>query len=276
MQQHLILSIVLLAFQAFATSYSLAQEVPETGEIVLHAIDADTKQPISGVVFFKSNSLAEDWFVELGSTNAEGKLSIQSVPIPGYYFSIWRMPTGYKVASLDDVPSNVVVGRTVHHRFHLRRRPAEDAFPKLRDVPKGKPSRIPVPVPLDKSVYLESVVERMPGFADRRVKFRFYPNENAEATPEQLLLAERIFHNGSRVYAAVKDELTCFQNADGQDKGQIENMKEILIEIHGPRTWMFWCRLPHGMRLKQHGYRITFDDLNRWDLQIPDYLQPGF
>ena len=197
--------------------------------------------------------------------------------MPGYYFSVWRAPEDYRVVSLDDVASNVVAGRTVNHRFQLRKRPAENLFPKIKDLPKNSPSRIPVPTQLEGNVHLESIVKKMPGFSGRRVRFWFVPNSDRVATPEQLRLAERIFLNGSRISAAVKDELTYFQKAVANDKGEIENMNEILIEIdRSSRMWTFWCRLPNGLPLRQHGYKICFNDLSSWDLQIPDYLQPGF
>ena len=58
-------------------------------------------------------------------------------------------------------------------------------------------------------------------------------------------------------------------------------MQEILIELDGSNhagevnnNWRFWCRLPGGLPLGQHGYRIGFTDLESWDLQVPAYLQP--
>lgn len=269
--------IAILAFQAcFACASLLGQDSPSTGEVVLHAIDVDTRKPVPDVVFFKFNSLAEDWFVGLGSTDDRGQLRVRSASMPGYYFSIWHVPNGYKIASLDDVACGVIPGRTVHHRFQLRKLPAADAFPKIIDVPWDEARRIPAPIQLDRNIHLQSVVQGMPGFPDRRIKFWFYPNKSGEATPEQLRLSERIFQNGARIYAAVKDELTYLQKAETHDKGDIEKMEDILIEIDGARRWHFWCRLPNGMRLKQYGYRIAFDDVNSWDLEIPDYLQPEF
>ena len=59
-------------------------------------------------------------------------------------------------------------------------------------------------------------------------------------------------------------------------------MQEILIELDGSNhagevnnNWRFWCRLPGGLPLGQHGYRIGFTDLESWDLQVPAYLQPA-
>ena len=286
MRMQLPLFIVAVAMQAFAFGEdSLEQDAPGTGVVVLQAIDADTKEPVPGVEFFKFNSLAEDWFSSVGKTNARGRLSVHTAPIPGYYYSVWRTPddykwqapSGYKVTSLDDVASNVVAGRTVTHRFHLRKPPAQDTFPGIKELPTDRRQQhIPLPVRQKDNVHLESMVDALPGFPAGRVRFWFYPNEDGEATQDQLELAERIFHNGTRVYAAVQDELRYFQNAETHDQGKIENIRDVLIQIRGPRIWHLWCRLPDGLPLKQHGYRVCFDQLDSWDLQIPDYLQPGF
>ena len=256
---------------------SFAQEAANTGDVVLLAVDVDTQKPIRGVEFYKFNSLAEVWYEGLGSTDENGQLSFQSKPMPGYYFSVWQTPTPYKIVSLDEVASDVVAGRKVTHRFFLRAIPTGGEFPQIKDLPRGKPSQIPPPVKVGRSVQLESSVRGMPGFSDRLIRFRFRPDSEGKVRPNQLLLAERIFLNGSRVAAAVKDELTYFQKTVLRDKGQIENMNEILIEIdESSRVWTFWCRLADGLPLKQHGYRISFNGLDSWDLKISDYLQPGF
>jgi hypothetical protein len=270
------LYMILAIHMWFGCAFLHGQDSPDIGQVVLHAIDADTHKPVPDVVFYKFNSLAEDWFVELGTTDDSGQLSFKSSRTPGYYFSISRVPTGYKVASIDDVASGVIPGKTVHHHFQLRQIPAADSFPKVVDVPPDEPSRIPRPTQLVGNVHLQSVVEHMPGFPNQRLKFWFHPNERGEVTAEQLRLSERIFHNGARILAAVKDELTYLQKAETHDKGDIEKMEDILIEIDGARKWCFWCRLSNGMRLRQHGYRIAFDDVSSWDLEIPDYLQPDF
>jgi len=261
------------------TSYEEAssQELA-TGEIVLCAIDIDSGNPIGDVVFFKSNSIAEDWFVKLGRTDGRGRLVFQSRPIPGYYFSVWHAPEGYKVVGLDDVASGVVAGRTVTHRFYLRKPPAAESFPEIKKVPKDQPNPIIAPVVTEANAYVDVKTEvvNMPGFPGRRVRFVLHSNHDRKISSRQLQLAKLIFYNGSRIAAAVNDELTYFQKAETSDKGRIKEMRDIRIEIVGPRHWRFWCRLPNGLPLKQHGYRVDFDALESWDLNIPDYLQPGF
>ena len=275
MRTCILAAMIIALFSVTSCDDASSQELA-TGEIVLRAIDIESGRPIRDIVFFKSNSIAEDWCVKLGKTDGGGRLVFQSRPIPGYYFSVWNVPDGYKVVGLDDVASGVVVGRTVTHRFLLRKSPAAESFPEIKELPKDQPNPITAPVVPEANVYVETAVVNMPGFPDRRVRFGFHSNKDKEISSRQLQLARLIFYNGPRIAAAVKDELTYFQKAETSDKGRIEEMRNIRIEIMGPRHWRFWCRLPNGLRLKQHGYRVDFDDLESWDLNIPDYLQPGF
>jgi hypothetical protein len=120
----------------------------------------------------------------------------------------------------------------------------------------------------------------MPGFEGRQVKFFFYPDRQRRIAPEMLDLAERIFLNGRRVAAAVRDELETSQRAVPEDRGQLDKMRDILIKLYPPHEetkamrWRFWCRTPGGIRLSQDGYCIGFAELDAWDLSVPFYLQP--
>ena len=138
MEKHHLLAVTFAVLQAFVGGGDSIAEDRPIGQVVLHAIDFDTKEPIPGVVFFKQNIVAEDWFTELGSTDKNGELSIFTETMPGYYFSVWRAPQAYsrrpknrepqkanrtmarlgfvKVAGLDDVASNVSPGSIVHHK----------------------------------------------------------------------------------------------------------------------------------------------------------------
>ncbi len=295
-KQHLLL-VTFAVLQALAGGGESRAEDRPRGQVVLHAIDFDTKEPISGVVFFKQNIVGEDWFTELGSTDKNGELSIFTEPMPGYYFSVWRAPQAYsrapkskealktnrtiarlrrvKVAGLDDVASNVSPGSVVHHWFQFRKISFKDSgfSPEIKELPSDYMSRIPAPV------QGRCTVTTMPGFLGRPVKFRFKTDEDGRVTPDQLRWADRLFHNGSRVYAAVKEELDMFQSVESQYKSDVEEIRQVTISIpRDPgesRNWMFRFHLPKGMPLRD-GYAVSFLGLEDWELTIPDYVQPGF
>ena len=173
-------------------------------------------------------------------------------------------------------------GGKVGYDFKLRKMPSAKSFPSLVPLPPGHQGRIPPPRRLENNIHWASTVEDMPGFGRKRVTFWFYPDKQGRVPTKRLQLAERIFHNGPRIAAAVRDELKYFQKAVPEDRGDIENMQEILIELGGSNSagevnndWRFWCRLPGGIPLLQHGYRIGFTDLESWDLEVPFYLQPA-
>ena len=245
------------------------------GTVVLRAIDIDNGKPLPGVEFCMANDAAEDWYRHVGTTNKQGLFSYKSASMPGYYFGVDRSPAGYKLVSIDDVDSNITEWRTVHHDFHFRKMPDKDPYPKTRQVPKDKPS----PFPTNSNSDFE--FSDMPGFEGRRVRFRISRYEDGKITAAQRRLAERIYYNGPRVFAIVKDELTYVQKAEPQDKGDIDGMKDVLIDIFPARAnskrhtaWRFWCRLPGGLHLRQNGYLVSFHDIERADLRIPDHIQP--
>ena len=113
--ERLVLSVDSGGTQKFAVlnriRFSFHQAATETGTVVLHAIDADTGEPIRDVTFVKENAVREDWATPVGSSGADGTVRIKTRPLPGYFFSILPMPQGYKVTSLDEVPAHVEVGR---------------------------------------------------------------------------------------------------------------------------------------------------------------------
>lgn len=265
--------VLLSASLALSVTVVVAQESPRTGTVVLHAVDVDTKEPITDVEFMMSNTLAEDWYTALGSNDEQGQLTLQSKPRPGYYYSVWTAPDGYKVAGLDDIAAAVEPGKEVHRYFHLRKRPPLDTFPPVREVSESG-AVIQVFEEVEQSQKRYVVVDNMPGFEGKEVKFLFDLSKG-RVQRSQLELARLIFHNGERVHAAVVDELTYFQMAE-RDNGRIEDMTQIVIDLEEGRHWRFWCRLPNGLQLKQLGYRVTFTGLDEWELNVPDYLQPGF
>jgi hypothetical protein len=96
-------------------------------------------------------------------------------------------------------------------------------------------------------------------------------------------LAERIFANGELVRAAVTDELRYFEKAEGKLAGKISELYDIQVVIwsstlpRAPATsWYLHCRTKDGIELKQDGFRIRFEDLDHWDLEVPDFLHPEF
>ena len=254
----------------------------EAGELILRAVDMDTGKAIPGVTFAIENGSAEVWAVEVGKADADGVLRLKAQKRPGYYYMVWQKPKDYKVAGFDDAYINIVPGGKVGYDFKLRKMPSAKSFPSFVPLPPGHHGRIPPPRRLENNIHWASTVEDMPGFGRKRVTFWFYPDKQGRVPTKRLQLAERIFHNGPRIAAAVRDELKYFQKAVPEDRGDIENMQEILIELGGSNSagevnnnWRFWCRLPGGMPLLQHGYRIGFTDLESWDLEVPFYLQPA-
>ena len=250
----------------------------DTGELILRAVDIDTGKPISGVSFAVENCSNEDWAVKVGKSDAKGVLRLEARRRPGYYYMVLPSPKGYKVVGLDDVYIDVVPGGTVTHEFKLRKISTPKDFPPIVPLPPNHQIRVPPPRSQDKSSRLISTVKDMPGFEGKRVSFYFnssYSNKQRKITPEQLRLAELIFLNGNRIVAAVRDELKLFQKAVPEDRGDIDNMHDILIEISDKSSqWRFWCRLLNGLPLRQHGYRIGFSGIDGWDLSVPAYLQP--
>jgi hypothetical protein len=253
----------------------------ETGRLVLRAVDVDTGKPIAGITFAVENGYAEDWAVEVGESDAEGVLRLETRKRPGYYYLIWQKPKRYKNVGYDDAYIDVVPGGTVTYDFKLRRRPdATSGFPPIVSLPLDHGRRVPAPRPQDDNYNHASTVDNMPGFKGKRVAFWFYPDKQGRVAPELLQLAERIFLNGPRIAAAVRDELEYFQKAVPEDRGDIDSMQDILIQLggfsHGAQKvqyWRFWCRLPGGLKLKQHGYCVHFTELDGWDLRMPFYLQ---
>lgn len=253
---------------------SQSTESPKAGELVLRAVDIDTGKPIPGVSFSIGNSLAEDWATKVGNADEHGTLRLRTVNKPGYYYSVWPLPKEYDVAGLDDVKLTITPGRVTTHTFQLRNVKSKPKLPPIVDLPAEYRHRVPTPGHQPKNVKLVSTVDDMPGFEGKRVKFEFYSDKAGKISPEQLARAEKIFINGKRVRAAVRDQLAYFQKAVPADHGDIDGMSHIRIEF-GERGSNFWCRLPQGMKLRD-GYGIYFDHLDRWNLYVPDYQQPDF
>ncbi len=242
---------------------------------MLHAIDADTGEPIRDVEFVKENLLGEDWAMPVGRSNADGTVRIETKPIPGYFFYILHVPQGYKVTSLDEVPANVEVGRRVDHRFHLRKLGTNLA--SVKNVPESNPaeSRFAEALKETNLKGFRIVVNDVPGFRAESVTFTF--------TRDKASLAERIFANGELVQAAVTDELRYFEKAEGSLAGKISELYNIQVGIwtstlpRAPATsWYLLCRTKDGIELKQDGFRTHFEDLDHWDLQIPAFFHPEF
>jgi hypothetical protein len=117
-------------------------------------------------------------------------------------------------------------------------------------------------------------VDDMPGFDGRPVTFIFNADKTGKVSANKFAEAEKIFVNGQRVKAAVRDQLAYFQKAVPKDRGDINGMKDIRIEVR-EQSAVFFCRLPQGMNLRD-GYGITFHELDHWDLYVPDFQQPNY
>jgi len=82
---------------------------------------------------------------------------------------------------------------------------------------------------------------------------------------------------GQLVRAAFVDELQYFRKAEGEKSGNIKEISDVIIKLGAiEQRWTLWCRTKNGMKLKQHGFKVHFDNLDSWDLQVPDYLHPEF
>ena len=275
--KHLSFKAFFAAFFAAAISSSAAW-ASEPCELILRAVDFDTGQAIPGIAFSIESGYAEDWAVSVGTSDDEGKLRLQVSPRLGYYYSVWKIPKEYKVVSIDDAYIKILPGKVVAHDFKLQKMPSAKEFPAVVLLPPSHETRVTSPRRTKENRYLHAIVTDMPGFESKKIEFRFSSRSNKNL-PESLLYAESIFVNGKRIAAAVRDELENFQKAEPTDKGEIEGMSNIILEI-GPRSFGFWCRLPGGLKLRQEGYWISFndlenrsDDLVNWDLQVPFYLQ---
>jgi hypothetical protein len=223
----------------------------------------------------KENAVREDWATPVGSSGADGTVRFETTPLPGYFFSILPVPQGYKVTSLDEVPARVKVGERVDFRFHLRKLGTNLEFVKnvLESNPAGTRFAEALKATNQKSFRL--VVNDMPGFREQPVAFTF--------ARDKASLAERIFANGELVRAAVKDELRYFAKAEGKLAGKISELYDIQVVISSstlPRapatSWHLYFRTKDGIELKQDGFKIRFEDLNHWDLEIPAFLHPDF
>ena len=276
---YLISILGLISIFAVMTNTLLGQS-RDHGLVEIHAIDAETGAGIPNIRFSRSNTAAEDWEKVLGKTNRNGVLRFSTPRIPGYYCWVSGGAREYQVVSLDEVEMRVRPGEVVQRTFYLRKLQSKPSFPSIQE-PNGQDSaRISVPTKMKGGIRLESTVSGMPGFDEDQVKFSFYPGKNGRVTTEQLEFARRIVRNGERVRAAVMDELTWFHNTENLPSIDSNSLKQIRIEIEQPPQdknrqpiWTFCCRLPNGLRLKQHGYRIHFHGLLSWDLVVPDYLQ---
>lgn len=234
-----------------------------------------TGEPIRDVTFVKENAVREDWATPVGRSDADGTVRFETKPLPGYFFSILPVPQGYKVTSLDEVPARVKVGDRVDYRFHLRKLGTNLEF--VKNVPQSNPAgtRFAEALKETNQKGLRLVVNDMSGFLEQSVAFSF--------TRDHASLAERIFANGELVRAAVTDELRYFEKAEGNLAGKISELYDIQIVISNstlPRapatSWYLNFRTKDGIELKQDGFRIRFEDLNHWDLEIPAFLHPEF
>ena len=184
------------------------------------------------------------------------------------------VPKGYDIAGLDDVHLTITPGRVTTHTFQLRNENSKPKLPPIISLPAEHRRRVPPPRHQPNNFKLASSVDDMPGFKGKHVTFSFYPDKAGNVSRDKLVEAEKIFINGKRVNAAVRDQLAYFQKAVPKDHGDIAGMKDIRIDVaaHGGT---FWCRLPHGMNLRD-GYGIIFCDLDHWVLSVPDYQQPEY
>lgn len=256
-----------------ADAYGVGAE-NRTGKVVLYALDADTGKPIENVKFVKENLLAEDWAVTVGTTGKDGAVRLESRPLPGYFFSAMPVPKGYKVSSLDEVPSRVEVGKTVEHRFHLRKLAEKPAIPELIPLENSTGKRFEEVLRIKSNeAWFSLTLSDVPGFEGRKVKFAF-SRENA-------FLAELIYKNGKRVRAALHDELRYFQKAEGRSAGDVSAIYDVefLICAKPPRasstSWYLRCQTKNGIKLRD-GFEVRFEKLDLWDLEIPAYVHPDF
>ena len=147
----------------------------------------------------------------------------------------------------------------------------------MKNVPESNPAgnRFAEALKETNQKSLRLVVSDMPGFREQPVTFSFARDEAS--------LAERIFANGELVRAAVNDELRYFERAEENLAGKISELYDIQVVISSltlpkaPATsWYLYLRTKDGIDLKQDGFRIRFEDLNHWDLEIPAFLHPEF
>ena len=254
----------------------------EYGRMVLRAVDIDTGRPLAGVSFGRSNTGSEAWGNAIGTSDSEGYLRFDAIvrgqpPEFDWYYSVWKLPKGYKVAGMEEVKLVPTVNGPVEHTFKLRKRGTPKP-PKHRPLTAEEFARVPEPKPQPKNYWFASTVDDMPGFEGKEVKFSFYPTSDKRITREQRELAAEIFRDGRFVAKAVRSELEYFQRAVPEDLGRIDEMNRIVIEIsqlqknsEKPRPWRFECRVPGGI-LRQ-GYLFNFKDLDEADLYVPDYRQ---
>ena len=277
--QRLVLSVDSGGSKEFAVlnriRFAFHQAAIETGTVVLHAIDADNGAPIRNVEFVKENALREDWATPVGRSDADETVRIETKPMLGYFFSIMHVPQGYKVTSLDEVPAHVEVGRRVDYRFHLRKRGTNLEFVKSVPESNATGNRFAEALKETNQKSFRIDIDDMPGFRGQPVTFTF--------ARDRAPLLERIFANGELVRAAVQDELRYFEKAEGNLAGEISELYDIQVVISSstlPRapatSWHLYCRTKDGIELKQDGFRIRFEDLDHWDLEIPDFLHPEF
>ena len=255
--------------------FAFHQAATETGTVVLHAIDADTCEPIRDVEFVKENAVGEDWATLVGRSDTDGTVRIETKPILGYFFSILPEPQGYKVTSLDEVPVHVEVGRRVDYRFHLRKLGTNLEFVKNVPASNAAGNRFAEALKETNQTSFRIAIDDMPGFRGEPVTFIF--------ARDRAPLAERIFANGELVRAAVHDELRYFQKAEGKSAGNISELYYVQVVISStslPRapatSWYLYCRTRDGIELKQDGFKFRFEDLDHWDLEIPAFLHPEF
>lgn len=271
------LHFVALYFIACAPAFS---DETAPGLVELHAIDAETGQGIPGIGFAKENSDAEVWGVPIGTTDENGVLRFVSVPESGYHYWIDSANGDRKVVSIDEVPSRIVPGKITKHRFVLRKRAKPDNLPPIASSSSVSDDALPEPIRTKNKARLESTVTDMPGFEGSRVRFSFYPDPVGQVSEQQLSLARHIYANGRRVRVAVLDELEWLHRTEGYADAKNDDLRDIQINIERSpkvvgktRLWSFHCNVPAGMRLKQNGYRVFFWELDRWDLNVPDFLQ---
>jgi hypothetical protein len=249
---------------------------PQTGELVLRAVDIDTEKPIPGVTFSIGNSMAEDWAKKVGVADEHGELRLQTVNQPGYYYSVFPRLKAYDVAGLDDVYLGISPGQVATHTFLLRSEKSKPELPPIVALPPEYRHHVRVPKVKNRpnAINHASPVDDMPGFEGRPVTFIFYSNKTGKVSANNLAEAEKIFVNGQRVKAGVRDQLAYFQKAVPEDRGDINGMNDIRIEVREQGA-TFWCRLPQGMNLRD-GYGITFHELDHWNLYVPDFQQPNY
>ena len=248
-------------------------------DLILRAIDIDTGAPVPGGKFWTGTLFEYEWATELGRSKRSGELHVPSFPKPNPTRYYWVTATdGYRVAGLDEVIIDPVPGETVVHDFKLRARPPTTTFPPVRDLPNGYRNKVSTPKRQPGKSEMTSKVANMPGFAGRPVTFSFV-SPDGQVSTEQSQLALRIFLNGRRVAAAVRDELVYFQKAVPEGSGEIDEMQEVQIRI-GTKLqknltggkWTFSCRLSESAPLHEGGYKIEFDDLKEWRLSPPGVI----